>query len=223
MTTPDLTRVAVRSTLRDQVADSLRAAVVAGRMAPGEVYSAPLLADRFGVSATPVREALLDLVRDGLMEPVRNKGFRVTELDAAELDATGDVRLLLEPAAAARAASRPEPERAQAVSRLREVARRIVAAAQSGDVVAHVRADREFHSGLLALAGNPVLAETVMRLRDRSRLYGLPGLARAGTLVETAREHDGLLDLVAAGDADGAAAAMRTHVSHVRAEWSGPR
>ncbi|MFN0281666.1 MAG: FCD domain-containing protein, partial [Kineosporiaceae bacterium] len=129
----------------------------------------------------------------------------------------------LEPAAAARAAARPEPERAQAVSRLREVARRIVAAAQSGDVVAHVRADREFHSGLLALAGNPVLAETVMRLRDRSRLYGLPGLARAGTLVETAREHDGLLDLVAAGDADGAAAAMRTHVSHVRAEWSGPR
>ncbi len=223
MTIPDLTRVAVRSTLRDQVADSLRAAVVAGQMAPGEVYSAPLLADRFGVSATPVREALLDLVRDGLMEPVRNKGFRVTELDAAELDATGDVRLLLEPAAAARAAARPETERAQAVSRLREVARRIVAAAQSGDVVAHVRADREFHSGLLALAGNPVLAETVMRLRDRSRLYGLPGLARAGTLVETAREHDGLLDLVAAGDADGAAAAMRTHVSHVRAEWSGPR
>jgi DNA-binding GntR family transcriptional regulator len=223
MTIPDLTRVAVRSTLRDQVADSLRAAVVAGQMVPGEVYSAPLLADRFGVSATPVREALLDLVRDGLMEPVRNKGFRVTELDAAELDATGDVRLLLEPAAAARAAARPEPERAQAVSRLREVARRIVAAAQSGDVVAHVRADREFHSGLLALAGNPVLAETVMRLRDRSRLYGLPGLARAGTLVETAREHDGLLDLVAAGDADGAAAAMRTHVSHVRAEWSGPR
>ncbi|MFN0284673.1 MAG: GntR family transcriptional regulator, partial [Kineosporiaceae bacterium] len=99
MTIPDLTRVAVRSTLRDQVADSLRAAVVAGQMVPGEVYSAPLLADRFGVSATPVREALLDLVRDGLMEPVRNKGFRVTELDAAELDATGDVRLLLEPAA----------------------------------------------------------------------------------------------------------------------------
>lgn len=223
MTMPDLTRVAARSTLRDQVADSLRAAVVGGQMAPGEVYSAPVLAERFGVSATPVREALLDLVRDGLMEPVRNKGFRVTELDAAELDATGDVRLLLEPTAAALAAARPGPERAQAVSRLRGVARRVVEAAQRGDVVAHIRADREFHAGLLDLAGNPVLTETVMRLRDRSRLYGVPVLAREGRLVETAREHDVLLDLVVAGDADGAATAMRAHVSHVRGQWSGTK
>ena len=213
--------LAARLTLKDQVGDSLRAAVVSGQMAPGEVWSAPVLAERFGVSATPVREALLDLVRDGLMEPVRNKGFRVTRLSAAELDATGDVRLLLEPAAAARAAQRPQAERLAAVEHLRPVARRIVEAAAGGDVVAHVRADREFHAGLLALAGNPVLAETVMRLRDRSRLYGLPGLARAGTLVHTAQEHDPLLDLVAAGDADGAAEAMRRHVSHVRDEWSG--
>jgi DNA-binding GntR family transcriptional regulator len=68
-----------------------------------------------------------------------------------------------------------------------------------------------------------VLAETVLRLRDRSRLYGLPVLAREGRLVQTAREHDVLLDLVAAGDADGAAAAMRRHVSHVRAEWADGR
>ncbi|WP_198950217.1 MULTISPECIES: GntR family transcriptional regulator [unclassified Kineosporia] len=211
----------VRGTMRDQVADSLRAAVVAGQMAPGEVYSAPALAERFGVSATPVREALLDLVRDGLMEPVRNKGFRVTALSSAELDATGDVRALLEPEAAARAARRPEAERRAAVERLRPVARRIVEAARSGDVVGHVRADREFHAGLLELTGNPVLAETVMRLRDRSRLYGLPRLAERGTLSDTAREHDTILDLVAAGDAEAAAAAMRHHVGHVRGEWSG--
>lgn len=222
MTLPDVTRpLAVRGTLRDQVADSLRAAVVAGQMVPGEVYSAPGLAERFGVSATPVREALLDLARDGLVEPVRNKGFRVTEPDGATLDATGDVRALLEPEAARRAAGRPGPVRAQAVEGLRPVAARIVEAADAGDVLGHVRADREFHAGLLELAGNPVLAETVMRLRDRSRLYGLPGLARAGRLVETAREHDVLLDLIVAGDAEGAAAAMRTHVSHVRGQWSG--
>jgi DNA-binding GntR family transcriptional regulator len=222
MTLPDVAPVVpVRGTLRDQVADSLRAAVVAGQMAPGEVYSAPGLAERFGVSATPVREALLDLVRDGLMEPVRNKGFRVTELDAATLDATGEVRLLLEPEAARRAASQPGPVRAQAVARLRPLAAAIVEAADAGDVVAHVRADRAFHLGLLELAGNAVLTESVMRLRDRSRLYGLPGLARAGRLVETAREHDALLDLLAAGDAEGAAGVMRTHVSHVRGEWSG--
>ena len=63
----------VRDSLRAQVADAVRAALVAGQMSPGEVYSAPQFAERFGVSVTPVREALLELVRDGLLVAVRNR------------------------------------------------------------------------------------------------------------------------------------------------------
>ncbi|HSA52260.1 MAG TPA: GntR family transcriptional regulator, partial [Yinghuangia sp.] len=73
----DAARLGERLSLREQVARAIRAALVAGEMRPGVVYSAPGLATRFGVSATPVREALLDLAKDGLVEPVRNKGFRV--------------------------------------------------------------------------------------------------------------------------------------------------
>ena len=69
-----------RRRLRDEVAAALRAALIAGELRPGEVYSAPVLAARFGVSATPVREAMLDLVREGLVDTMPNKGFRVTEL-----------------------------------------------------------------------------------------------------------------------------------------------
>ena len=69
-----------QSSLREQVADALRAHLVSGRMRPGVLYSAPKLAAEFGVSATPVREAMLDLVSEGLVEVVRNKGFRVTSL-----------------------------------------------------------------------------------------------------------------------------------------------
>jgi DNA-binding GntR family transcriptional regulator len=212
--------LAAGDSLRRQVTDALRAALVAGRMLPGEVHSAPALAERFGVSVTPVREALLDLAKDGLVEPLRNKGFRVTTPDLAELDATSDVRLLLEPAAAARAARLDPGRRRPAAEALRPLARRIVTAAAAGDVVAHVQADRAFHAALLELAGNPVLTETVLRLRDRSRLFGLDDLARAGRLVEAAAEHDHLLDLVVAGDAEAASAAMALHVGHVRAEWS---
>jgi DNA-binding GntR family transcriptional regulator len=217
----ELRPVAVPDSLRAQVADAVRAALVAGSMTSGNVYSAPQLAERFGVSVTPVREALLELVRDGLLVAVRNRGFRVADPTDAELDATSEVRQLLEPAAAERAARRPAAVRAQAEDGLRAAALRVVEAAKAGDVVAHVRADREFHAALLDLAGNPVLGETVLRLRDRSRLYGGGGGSSVQeTLHEAAAEHLRLVELVLAGDADAAREAMARHVGHVRAEWS---
>ncbi|GAA2910803.1 hypothetical protein GCM10011428_26590 [Streptomyces violaceus] len=71
---------------RERVADALRAALIAGELRPGEVYSAPGLAARFGVSATPVREAMLDLAKEGLVDTVPNKGFRVTAVSERQLD-----------------------------------------------------------------------------------------------------------------------------------------
>jgi DNA-binding GntR family transcriptional regulator len=216
----ELRPVAVSYSLRAQVADAVRAALVAGSMTSGEVYSAPQLAERFGVSVTPVREALLELVRDGLLVAVRNRGFRVADPTDLELDATSEVRLLLEPAAAARAAGQPPDRRAAAEQSLRAAARAVAAAAEAADVVAHVRADRDFHASLLELAGNAVLTETVLRLRDRSRLYGRDGDIAQDVLRQAAVEHERLVDLVLSGDAGGACDLMAGHVAHVRAEWS---
>ena len=70
--------------------------MVAGELKPGEMYSAPALGERFGVSATPVREAMLDLVKDGFVEAVRNRGFRVLEMSDEDLDEVSQIRLLLE-------------------------------------------------------------------------------------------------------------------------------
>lgn len=68
------------TSLRGQVAEALRHALASGTLRSGVVYSAPTLAEEFGISATPVREAMIDLVRDGLFEAVRNRGFRVVPL-----------------------------------------------------------------------------------------------------------------------------------------------
>src|SRR4051795_2428322 len=94
---PSVRRLAQRENLRDSVANALRAAVISGELKPGEVYSAPMLGARFGVSATPVREAMLDLVREGLVISLRNKGFRVTEVSADALDTLARMRLRLDP------------------------------------------------------------------------------------------------------------------------------
>lgn len=210
-----------RASLREEVTEVLRGAVITGAMRPGALYSAPTLAARFGVSATPVREAMLDLVKEGLIETVRNKGFRVTELTDADLDDITELRMLIEVPTLGALARRYTPQWAPQIAELRRVARKIVAHAESGDLISYVEVDRHFHLDLLALAGNAQLVDVVANLRARSRLYGLEQLAQQGTLVRSAAEHEQLVDLVVAGDPDGASALMRQHISHVRGAWAG--
>ena len=86
------------SNLRQRVSRGLRAAVSSGSLKPGQVYSVPVLATEFGVSATPVREAMLDLARDRLVEAVPNRGFRILDVTPEELAEVNEVRMLIEPA-----------------------------------------------------------------------------------------------------------------------------
>ncbi|UYQ63418.1 GntR family transcriptional regulator [Streptomyces peucetius] len=208
---------ATRERLRDQVAHALRAALISGELRPRQVYSAPVLAENFGISATPVREAMLDLAREGLVEPVRNKGFRVTEVDERDLDQCAEIRSLIEVPTVGRVtrtAARADLEA------LRPVAEEIVRAAREHDLIGYLEADRRFHLSLLALAGNDRLVEVVGDLRKRSRLYGLTALDERDQLLPSAEEHLELLDLMLAGDAKGAEECMAKHLRHVRSLWA---
>ncbi|MTE22305.1 FCD domain-containing protein [Streptomyces sp. TRM43335] len=204
--------VSMQAHLRDQVADALRAALVAGELRPGVVYSAPALAAEYGVSATPVREAMLDLARQGLVEAVRNKGFRVTEPSERDLAEFTELRLLIEAPTIGRVTRTATREQLEA---LRPTAEGTVAAARSGDLVGYLEADRRFHLGLLSLAGNARLVEAVDDLRRRSRLHAYADLVETGPLVESAREHAELLDTMLAGDAAAAETRMRHHLARV--------
>ncbi|MGA1088751.1 MAG: GntR family transcriptional regulator [Candidatus Nanopelagicales bacterium] len=215
-----LAAIGGRTSLRERVAESLRAALVSGRMAPGTTYSIPALAEQFGVSATPVREAMLDLVNEGIVAPVPNKGFRVVELTDAELDQITELRRLLEvPTVGALAGAIDR----SSIKRLRSLASEVSDAARRGDVVAYVEADRELHLALLAGAGNPRLVEIVGRLRDQSRLYGLEQLAAEGVLVDSANEHMQLIDALESGDRLAAERVMAHHLDHVRGIWASRR
>nr|WP_245599107.1 GntR family transcriptional regulator [Embleya scabrispora] len=215
----DLPFVQERRSLRDQVTHALRAALIAGELRPDVIYSAPSLAAQFRVSATPVREAMLDLVKEGLVEVVRNKGFRVTALSARDLDEYTEIRSMIEIPVLVRLAETADPAALQA---LRPVAAAIVAAAERRDLIGYLESDRQFHLGLLELGGNQRLVEVVGDLRKRSRLYGLTRLAERGALVASAREHDEILDLLLAGDGEGVRRAMSEHLGHIRSLWSDP-
>lgn len=206
-----------RENLRDSVAHALRAAVISGEMEPGTVYSAPVLGAKFGVSATPVREAMLDLVKEGLVISLPNKGFRVTEMSDDDLDNVTRLRLLIEPPTVRDVVPRiPMAD----IPRLRELAEDIVVAAEAGNLIEYIEADRVFHVTLLAYSGNPRLVDVVSDLRSQTRLLGLTPLVKSGRLVQSAAEHHELVDLVAARDAAGAEQLMLRHIGHVRGLWA---
>jgi DNA-binding GntR family transcriptional regulator len=215
----ELPGLAARVSLREQVAGALRAAMVSGALEPGVVYSAPTLAARFGVSATPVREAMLDLAKEGLVEPLRNKGFRIKQLSDKDLDELTELRMLIEVPTTTRLAGRLD---AAALAELRERTAAIEAGAATGDLIAYLEADREFHLTLLGYAGNRHLVDLVAGLRDRARLYGLPRLADTGQLRASAREHTALVDALERGDGAAAKALITEHIGHVRGIWAAP-
>lgn len=209
-----------KSSLRDQAHETLRAALISGRMRPGMLYSAPALANMLGVSPTPVREAMLDLAKEGLVVVERNRGFRVTEVSDRELDELVATRILLEVPTMGEVADKYEPSMENEMAGLRDLARELEAAAEGNDIVNYLRLDTEFHTSFLALQGNAEIVKIVRRLRSRSRLFGLEALARAGTLITSTREHMQMIDLAIAGDREGLENLTRIHLSHTRTTWA---
>jgi len=180
--------------------------------------SVPSLAERFSVSATPVREALLDLEHRGFVEAIRNKGYRVTEVSEQDLIEVVQLRRWLEVAAIREAAVVFPVAEAE---RFATLATAIVGYAAQGDLSNYLAADWRFHRALLELTGNHRLVSTVRELRQQSRMVGLRNIVGTPTLLRSAEEHQHLVDLLVDGAAEDAADLLHSHIGHVLGWWSG--
>ncbi|MEU6329440.1 GntR family transcriptional regulator [Streptomyces sp. NPDC047049] len=203
-----------RHSVRGQVLAALRHALVGGELAPGEVYSAPALAEHYGVSATPVREAMQQLAGEGAVEVVPNRGFRVAERSSRDLAELAEVRAMLEVPAIVRLARALPPERWEG---LRPLADAGVAAAARGDRVGYAEADHAFHDALMSLTGNRTLTEVTGDLLRRAQWPPAGGpRRRTAELLADASEHTALLDALVAQEYAVAERIAREHVSVAR-------
>ncbi|WP_328878364.1 GntR family transcriptional regulator [Streptomyces sp. NBC_00299] len=206
-----------RASVRGQILDALRTALVTGELTPGAVYSAPALGERFGVSATPVREAMQQLALEGAVEVVPNRGFRVVERGARELAELVEVRALIEVPVMLRLARTVAPER---WAELRPLAEATVRAASTGCRATYAETDRTFHRAVLSLCGNEQLVQIADDLHRRAQ-WPLVSPARPSTrghadLVADAAEHTALLDALIAGDVDVVRALVGEHFAGAR-------
>ncbi|RJG40413.1 GntR family transcriptional regulator [Mesorhizobium sp. DCY119] len=209
-----------QTNLRDQALAILKLRLVSGDLAPGEIYSAASLAAELGVSNSPVREAMLTLVNQGLMETVRNRGFRVVPLSDKERQNVYDLRILLEIPSMARLATMTEKVTARS-EEFGKIASDMVDCAKAGDIVGYLEFDRQFHIGLLRMLGNEQLVSIVENLREQTRQYGLKTLSERGLLVKSAQEHQPILDALIAGDKKQVSKLMTDHLGHLLGDWAG--
>jgi DNA-binding GntR family transcriptional regulator len=152
-----------------------------------------------------------------LLEALPNRGFRVvsfTEQDFAEIF---ELRMMLEVPGVGRAAELGVGDRAE---RLWELVELIESTAEERDLAGNLRADRDFHVLLLEGSGNRRLVDSVVCLRDQTRLYNLRRLTADGDLAGSAAEHRPLLEAVLRGERALAEELMRRHLSHSPSDWS---
>jgi DNA-binding GntR family transcriptional regulator len=192
----------------DRALSVVRRGILTGRLRPGQQLVEADIAGMLGMSKTPVREALKTLVGSGLVSLSRYKGAIVRELDADSAAAIYDLRLLLEPEAVRRAVT-GHADVAIAAAALD----RASAAGEAGDTVEMSLANRDFHRALYLECGNPLLVGTLDGLKDQAALISVSGWRSAGGWRVEAKEHRAILAAAQAGDAEGAAAALRAHIA----------
>ena len=182
--------------------------VLAGELVAGEKLNELALAERLGVSRGPVREALRALAETGLVRLEKNRGVFVREISVAEADEIYELRATLDQMAGRKLARTISPGQ---LAELRAVVKRMQDAAIRDDHEGYHLANLRFHDAIVEFAGNAKLLQMYRRLVNELSLFRRHTLAEPRRLRTSTQEHQKILALIAAGDAEGAAARLQEH------------
>ncbi|WP_329383103.1 GntR family transcriptional regulator [Streptomyces sp. NBC_01351] len=193
-----------RNTLRQQIADALRDEVLAGRLPPGTEFTVKQIAEQYEVSATPVREALVDLSAQGLLELVQHRGFRVRIFSIDDFRGMIEARSLVVDGIFRRLAERGAgPGCGEMLVSVRRRAEEAQKAARSGSLEVLIGYDLRFWRELSALVGNAYISDFLHRIRVQCWVFAVPHLQRDPQLREALWDgHADLVDAVTLADAD---------------------
>lgn len=200
-----------RQMLTDSVYDEIRQQLVDHDVEPGSKLNITGLAAQFDVSPTPVREALARLEADGLVIKRSLAGYTAAPLlSGKNFDDLFEMRMLLEPAAAARAATRIGAEDLDMLSEHLQEMRKAQHDTSRETLRLFVHHDALFHGLIASTGGNALMDDTLKRFHAHTHLYRL--YFRDGIAEETCREHERIIQALREADPEVAGAAMRTHI-----------
>jgi DNA-binding GntR family transcriptional regulator len=200
--------------LTEQATAALRRDILTTRLAPGATLSEAAAAQRLGLGKAPIRAALARLSEEGLVAAMPRRGWVVSLVTIRDIHEVFDLRLLLEPEAARRAAGRVD---AAVLRRLDSVCAAGYRPEDAESALGFLDANKAFHVAVAELSGNARLARQLDRLLDESTRMLVLGLSRRDRSGEMAHEHAALIEALALGRGEAAAAMMRDQVAASRA------
>lgn len=197
--------------LTESVHSALQEMIFSGELQPGGPLSVPALAARLNVSRTPVREAVQQLIYEGLATHTRNAGARVTLLDEETVKSVFDVREVLDGLAAQNATLNASRGTVEQLRKMVQVQREMLD--EAPDRFRHAKLDLEFHTLIRDTARNRPLSDALARLDGQSHLYRSDMWTAELNRRLAVGEHERIVAAIEAGDAEGARAAACAHVS----------
>lgn len=195
--------------LYQEVAERLRQRIFAHELTPGTWIDEQKLAEQYGISRTPLREALKVLASEGLVELKPRRGCYVTEISAQDLDDIFPLMAMLEGRCAADAVKRAK---AGDLKDLKAIHDRLEAAARDGRIDAFFEANQEFHKKIQEIAGNRWMLSVIQDLRKVLKLSRLHSLSLEGRLQQSLDEHRLIMAAFEASDAAKAEQLMHDHL-----------
>lgn len=199
--------------LYQQVAERLRQRIFSHELAPGAWVDEQSLAEQYGISRTPLREALKVLAAEGLVTLKPRRGCYVTEISDRDLDEIFSVMALLEGQCAAECAQRATTAELAELQRLHDT---LEQAARDGNIDAYFDANQAFHKLVQDVADNRWLQQVIQDLRKVIKLSRHHSLLSEGRLEQSLEEHRQMLAALLARDKASAEAGTRAHITSAR-------
>ncbi|MBS1144066.1 MAG: GntR family transcriptional regulator [Proteobacteria bacterium] len=203
-----MTRIAPTA-LYQEVAERLRQRIFAHELTPGHWIDEQKLAEEYGISRTPLREALKVLASEGLVDLRPRRGCYVTEISRQDMDDIFPLIAMLEGRCAAEAVKRAK---AGDIAALKNIHEQLELAAKEGRIDAFFESNQEFHKKIQELSGNRWLLSVIQDLRKVLKLSRLHSLSLEGRLQQSLDEHRQIMAALQAGDAVKAEKLMHDHL-----------
>ena len=197
--------------LRDVVCNTLRDAILKGELEPGERLMEIQLAERLGVSRTPIREAIRKLELEGLVLMIPRKGAEVAKISEKSLRDVLEVRRSLEELAAELACQRMD---AEALKDLEDAQKAFIQAVESGETMTMAEADEHFHDVIYMGTGNTRLVQILNNLREQMYRYRLEYIKDAEKRQILLVEHESILRAIRSRHVAEAKEAVRAHIDN---------
>ena len=197
--------------LRDVVFNTLRKAILRGELKPGERLMEIQLANKLGVSRTPIREAIRKLELEGLVLMIPRKGAEVAQITEKNMQDVLEVRKALEELSVQLACERITAEQVEEMKMAAEDFRKVL---KSGDVTKIAEADVKFHDIIFAATNNQRLITLLNNLREQMYRFRVEYLKQKDCYPQLLEEHDKLIALISGGEVEEACELMGCHIDN---------